>query len=85
MNLSENISNITSATYYLRVGNKRRSQPSKPAAAIKTRRNQQTLQPLEKVVQYDLEHFNYPDAIWEALLNRICQVITEQRHTKKCA
>jgi len=27
MNLSENISNITSATDYLRVGNKRRSQP----------------------------------------------------------
>gem|GEM_PF-5297899 len=31
-------------------------------AAIKTRRNQQTLQPLEEVVQYDLEHFNYPIA-----------------------
>ncbi|MEG4520552.1 MULTISPECIES: hypothetical protein [unclassified Microcoleus] len=31
-------------------------------AVMKTRRNQKTLQPLEEVVQYDLEHFNYPIA-----------------------
>jgi len=36
-----------------------------------------------------LEHFKYPvaiaDAIWEALLNRIRQVITEQRLSLACA
>jgi len=45
--------------------------------------------PLEIIVQYDLEHFKYPvaiaDAIWEALLNHIRQVIREQRHIQKCA
>jgi hypothetical protein len=39
--------------------------------------------------EYDLEHFKYPvqsaDAIWEALLNRIRQLIREQRHIQKCA
>ena len=58
-------------------------------AAIASCRNQQTLAPLEIIVQYDLEHFKYPvaiaDAIWEALLNHIREVITEQRHTQKCA
>lgn len=58
-------------------------------AAIASCRNQQTLAPLEVIVQYDLEHFKYPvaiaDAIWDALLNRIRQVITEQRYTQKCA
>jgi len=58
-------------------------------AAIKTRRNQQTLQPLEEVVQYDLEHFKYPvaiaDAIWEALLNQISRVTRELRLSKQCA
>jgi hypothetical protein len=58
-------------------------------AAIASCRNQQTLAPLEIIVQYDLEHFKYPvaitDAIWEALLNHIRQVIREQRHTQKCA
>ncbi|MBD0394408.1 MAG: hypothetical protein ICV52_11275, partial [Microcoleus sp. C1-bin4] len=58
-------------------------------AAIKTRRNQQTLQPLEEVVQYDLEHFKYSvaiaDAIWEALLNHISRVTRELRLSKQCA
>ena len=58
-------------------------------AAIASCRNQQTLAPLEIIVQYDLEHFKYPvaiaDAIWEALLNRIRQVITEQRLSLACA
>ena len=58
-------------------------------AAIASCRNQQTLAPLEIIVQYDLEHFNYPvqsaDAIWEALLNHIRQVIREQRLSKQCA
>lgn len=58
-------------------------------AAIASCRNQQILAPLEIIVQYDLEHFKYPvaiaDAIWEALLNHIRQVITELRHTQKCA
>ncbi|MCU0542477.1 MAG: hypothetical protein MUE44_09825 [Oscillatoriaceae cyanobacterium Prado104] len=58
-------------------------------AAIASCRNQQSLAPLEIIVQYDLEHFKYPvaiaDAIWEALLDRIRQVIREQRHIPKCA
>ncbi|MEG3860638.1 hypothetical protein [Microcoleus sp. herbarium12] len=58
-------------------------------AAIASCRNQQTLAPLEIIVQYDLEHFKYPvaiaDAIWEALLNHIRQVIREQRLSKQCA
>jgi len=58
-------------------------------AAIASCRNQQTLAPLEIIVQYDLEHFNYPvqsaDAIWEALLNHIRQVIREQRLSLACA
>ncbi len=57
--------------------------------AIKTCRNQQTLKPLEEIVQYDLEHFNYPIAIaneiWETLLNHIRHLNREQRHTQKCA
>jgi len=58
-------------------------------ATITSCRNQQTLAPLEIIVQYDLEHFKYPvaiaDAIWQALLNRIRQVITEQRLSLACA
>ncbi|XZN90429.1 MAG: hypothetical protein ACM65M_22825 [Microcoleus sp.] len=58
-------------------------------ATIASCRNQQTLAPLEIIVQYDLEHFKYPvaiaDAIWQALLNRIRQVITEQRLSLACA
>ncbi|MCC3570445.1 MAG: hypothetical protein JGK30_06635 [Microcoleus sp. PH2017_40_RAT_O_B] len=58
-------------------------------ATIASCRNQQTLAPLEIIVQYDLEHFKYPvaigDAIWEALLNHIRQVIREQRLSKQCA
>ncbi|HBK97879.1 MAG TPA: hypothetical protein DD001_11435 [Microcoleaceae bacterium UBA10368] len=58
-------------------------------AAIASCRNQQSLAPLEVIVQYDLEHFKYPvqsaDAIWEALLNHIRQVITEQRLSLACA
>ena len=58
-------------------------------AAIKTRRNPQTLQPLEEVVQYDLEHFKYPvqsaDAIWEALLKYISRVTRGLRLSKQCA
>ena len=58
-------------------------------ATIASCRNHQTLAPLEIIVQYDLEHFKYPvaivDAIWESLLNHIRQVITELRHTQKCA
>jgi hypothetical protein len=58
-------------------------------AAIKTCRNQQTLQPLEEIVQYDLEHFNYPIAIaneiWETLLNHIRHLIREQRLSLACA
>jgi hypothetical protein len=58
-------------------------------ATIASCRNQQTLAPLEIIVQYDLEHFNYPvqsaDAIWEALLNHIRQVIREQRLSLACA
>jgi hypothetical protein len=58
-------------------------------ATIASCRNQQTLAPLEIIVQYDLEHFKYPvaiaDAIWEALLNRIRQIIREQRLSLACA
>lgn len=58
-------------------------------ATIASCRNQQILAPLEIIVQYDLEHFKYPvaiaHAIWEALLNRIRQLIREQRHIQKCA
>ena len=58
-------------------------------AAIASCRNQQTLAPLEIIVQYDLEHFKYPvaiaDAIWDALLNHIRQVIREQRLSLACA
>ncbi|WP_341733757.1 hypothetical protein [Microcoleus sp. EPA2] len=58
-------------------------------AAIASCRNQQILSPLEVIVQYDLEHFKYPvaiaDAIWEALLNHIRQVIREQRLSLACA
>ncbi|MEG3954259.1 hypothetical protein [Microcoleus sp. herbarium2] len=83
MNLSENISNITSS-YRLFARWEQQA-----IAAIKTRRNQQTLQPLEEVVQYDLEHFKYPvqsaDAIWEALLNQISRVTRELRLSKQCA
>ncbi len=58
-------------------------------AAIASCRNQQTLAPLEVIVQYDLEHFKYPlhsaDAIWEALLNHISRVTRELRLSKQCA
>ncbi|PSB36610.1 hypothetical protein C7B69_04435 [filamentous cyanobacterium Phorm 46] len=58
-------------------------------AAIASCRNQQALAPLEIIVQYDLEHFNYPvqsaNQIWDTLLNHIRRAITEQRHTQKCA
>jgi hypothetical protein len=58
-------------------------------AAITSCRNQQTLAPLEAIVQYDLEHFKYPvqsaDAIWDALRHRIRQIIKEHRHIPKCA
>ena len=58
-------------------------------ATIASCRNQQTLAPLEIIVQYDLEHFKYPvaiaDAIWDALLNHIRRVIREQRLSKQCA
>ncbi len=82
MNLSENISNITSATYYA-------GWQQEAIAAIKTRRNQQILAPVEVIVQYDLEHFKYPvaiaDAIWEALLKHISRVTRELRLSKQCA
>jgi hypothetical protein len=58
-------------------------------AAIASCRNQQTLAPLEIIVQYDLEHFKYPvaiaDAIWETLLNHIRHLIREQRLSLACA
>ena len=58
-------------------------------ATIATCRNQQTLAPLEIIVQYDLEHFKYPvaiaDAIWEALLNHIRHLNREQRLSLACA
>jgi hypothetical protein len=58
-------------------------------AAIVSCRNQQSLASLEVIVQYDLEHFKYPmaiaDAIWEALLNHICQIIRKQRLSLACA
>ncbi|MEG4317343.1 MULTISPECIES: hypothetical protein [unclassified Microcoleus] len=58
-------------------------------AAIASCRNQQTLAPLEVIVQYDIEHFKYPvqsaDAIWEALLNNISRVTRELRLSKQCA
>ncbi|MCC3405580.1 MAG: hypothetical protein JGK17_08300 [Microcoleus sp. PH2017_10_PVI_O_A] len=58
-------------------------------AAIASCRNQQTLAPLEIIVQYDIEHFKYPvqsaDAIWEALLNNISRVTRELRLSKQCA
>ena len=57
--------------------------------AIKTYSNQQTLQQLEEIVQYDLEHFNYPIAIanqiWDTLLNHIRHLIREQRLSLACA
>jgi len=58
-------------------------------ATIGSCRNQQTLAPLEIIVQYDLEHFKYPvaiaDAIWEALLNHIRHLNREQRLSLACA
>ena len=58
-------------------------------ATIASCRNQQTLAPLEIIVQYDLEHFKYPvaiaDAIWEALLNHIRHLNREQRLSLACA
>jgi hypothetical protein len=58
-------------------------------ATIASCRNQQTLAPLEIIVQYDLEHFKYPvaiaDAIWEALLNHIRHINREQRLSLACA
>ena len=58
-------------------------------ATIVSCRNQQTLAPLEIIVQYDLEHFKYPvaiaDAIWEALLNHIRHLNREQRLSLACA
>jgi len=58
-------------------------------ATIASCRNQQTLAPLEIIVQYDLEHFKYPvaiaDAIWEALLNHIRHLNRKQRLSLACA
>ena len=58
-------------------------------ATIASCRNQQTLAPLEVIVQSDLEHFKYPvaiaDAIWEALLNHILHLNRKQRLSLACA
>lgn len=51
--------------------------------AILSCKNIQTLEPLEEIVQYDIEHFQYPveiaNAIWETLLDHITRLMVEAR------
>lgn len=49
----------------------------------------QTLEPLEEIVQYEIEHFHYPveiaNAIWGALLDHITRLTVDARFQKEAA
>lgn len=54
--------------------------------AIVSCRSEETFGPLVEIIQYELEHFQYPvemaDTIWDAVLNQISLVI---KLSQKCA